>query len=155
MKAKKTIKDYFKTVDTFTKDLPAAIQRPSVQAVREELKVVQECANGKRGEYQKVSLEDKLSLAALLYFKSTTSFPSLKESTVHGWKNVYCTELLSGLRKRDDAGYDAQNVSHSGHLSGLPLRKDLYCFWLPVHTEELLLQTQPKCPCMYPRMQLL
>ena len=107
MKAKKTIKDYFMTVDTFTNNLPAAIQCQSVQAVREKLKVVQECADGERGEYQKVSPENKvmlyLRLAALLYFKSTGSFPSLKESTVRGWKNVYCTELLSGLRKRDDA----------------------------------------------------
>ena len=44
--AKKGIKDYFKTVDTFTKGLPVTTQRPSVQAVREELKgVFQECAD--------------------------------------------------------------------------------------------------------------
>ena len=54
--AKKTIKDYFKTVDTFTKDLPATIQCPSVQAIREELKVIQEHTDGKWGEYQKISL---------------------------------------------------------------------------------------------------
>ena len=53
--AKKTIKNYFKTVDTFTKDLLATIQCPSVQAVREELKVIQEHTDGKWGEYQKIS----------------------------------------------------------------------------------------------------
>jgi len=43
--AKKTIKDYFKTVlPSFTKGLPDTTQRPS-QAVREELKVVQERAD--------------------------------------------------------------------------------------------------------------
>ena len=104
--AKKTIKDYFKTLDTFTKDLPATIQCSSVQAVREELKVVQEHANGK---YQKVSPKDKARIAqyadrngisaALHHLKSARSFPSLKENTVCEWKNAYCTELLSGSRR--------------------------------------------------------
>ena len=40
--AKKTIKDYFKTIDVFTKDLPAFIQCSSVRAVREELRAIQE-----------------------------------------------------------------------------------------------------------------
>ena len=66
MEAKKTIKDYFKIADTFTKDLPAAIQRPSVEAVREKLKIVQECADGERGEYQKVSPEDKVMLLCFI-----------------------------------------------------------------------------------------
>ena len=57
--AKKMIEDYFKTVDPFTKDLPASIQRSTVQAVREEVRVVQDRTNTKRGEYQKVSTEDK------------------------------------------------------------------------------------------------
>ena len=57
--AKKMIKDYFKTVDAFTKDLPASIQHSTVQAVREEVRVVRERTNTKRGEYQKVSTEDK------------------------------------------------------------------------------------------------
>ena len=39
---KKTIKDYFITLDTCVKELPASIQCSSVQAVREELRVVEE-----------------------------------------------------------------------------------------------------------------
>ena len=54
--AKKTIADYFKTVDIFIKDLPASIQHSSVQAVREELRVVQECSDAKHGEYEEIKL---------------------------------------------------------------------------------------------------
>ena len=108
--AKKTIEDYFKTADAFTKDLPASILRSTVQAVREELRVVQERADAKRGEYQKVSPEDKARIgqyaarngvsAALRQYKSIGTFSGLKESTVRGWKNAYCNELSSGSRKR-------------------------------------------------------
>ena len=45
--AKKTIKDYVKTIDVYTKDLLASIQHSSVQTVREELRVVQEHADTK------------------------------------------------------------------------------------------------------------
>ena len=50
--AKRTIKDYFKT-------LPRTCQLSSVQAAKEELEVIQECADGKRGKYQKIYSEDK------------------------------------------------------------------------------------------------
>ena len=109
--AKKTIRDYYETVDTFTKDLPASIQRSSVQAVSNALKVIEEHAEGQRGEYQKISPEDKAEIgqyaakngvsAALHHFKSTGAFPNSKESTVRGWKNAYCSELSSRSRKRD------------------------------------------------------
>ena len=99
------------TVDVFTKDLPASIQHSSVQAVREELRVVQERVNSKCGEYQKISSEDIARIgqyaaknggsAVLCRFMSTGTFPSPKESTIHGWKNAYCVKLLLGSRKRD------------------------------------------------------
>ena len=42
----KTIKDYIK--DVFAKDLPLSIRHSSIQAVREELKVMQERTEGKQ-----------------------------------------------------------------------------------------------------------
>ena len=68
-------------------------------------------STGSGGEYQKIFAEDKARIAqyaarngisaALRYFKNTGLFPDLKESTVHGWKNAYCTQLLLGLRNRE------------------------------------------------------
>ena len=39
--------------------------------------------------------------AALHHFKYTGSFPNLRESTVRGWKNAYCTQLSLGSRKKE------------------------------------------------------
>ena len=128
--AKKTIRDYYETVDTFTKDLPAYIQRSSVQAVSDALKVIEECAKGKRGEYQYIiSPEDKAEIwqytakngvsAALCHFKSTGAFPYLKESTIHGWRNAYCSELSSRSRERDASSESIKELP--GKCRGRPL----------------------------------
>ena len=53
------IKDYCKSVDVFTKDL---LPSTWYSRTREELKVVQECADGKRGEYQEIFAEDKVKV---------------------------------------------------------------------------------------------
>ena len=53
------IKDYCKFIAAFIKDL---LPSTWYSRTREELKVVQKCANGKRGEYQKIFAEDKVKV---------------------------------------------------------------------------------------------
>ena len=70
-------------------------------------------------EYQGISAEDKVRSdpcaarnevnAALRHFKSNGSFPEQKESTVRGWKNAYCAQLSSGLKKRGVTQYQLQS----------------------------------------------
>lgn len=81
--------------------------------VREELTVSKNLAGNsdgkKRGEYSKFIPKEKAKVAeyaskngvaaSLRYFKRTGEYTDLKESTLRGWKTIYCKKLSS--RKRD------------------------------------------------------
>ena len=116
----KTIKDYFTTVDVSVKDLPPSIRHSNIQAVASHARVCRWQAGRVQEDFCRgqSKLPSTLpGMAALCYFKSTGSFPELKESTVRGWKNVYCTELREAFATwRGDGG--AGKIVLEGYMEG-------------------------------------
>ena len=124
--AKKTIKDYFKTVDTFIKDLPATIQCRSMRGIRCRPRAHRRKVGG--GEYQKISPEDQVRIAQ---YSARNGISAALHHTIKPpclTKKEQMQDMVRGM------------CPQSGCLSGLPPRKDGYCFWLSVHTED---QTAP------------
>lgn len=86
------------------------ISPTEIRSIREQFKELKTANSEGKGEYKKVPAENKAKiadcalkngvLAAIQHFKCTGTFTDLKESTVHGWKNAYCSKILFS-RKRD------------------------------------------------------
>ena len=109
------ITDYFKVSDEFGKKAPPTISPNEIRGVKEELKTAVESKTSKsegRGQYKKVTPEDKFKVAeyaskngvsaAIRHFKRTGTFTDLKESTVRGWKNAYCSKIEFARKRSPD-----------------------------------------------------
>ena len=79
---------------TLSKDMPSS----SIQAANESVAHLdQDHVAGERGKYKKVSQENKVKIAKYASSNGIAAtvrkFPEfgLKELTVHGWKQLYCS----------------------------------------------------------------
>ena len=119
----KDITYYFKGCSKFdVSKLPPDISQSTIVAVENEVKAVvcsdkagstcetTPAAANRRGAYLKISAKDRAVIgeyaskngvaAAIRHFKKTGRFLSLKETSVHGWRDAYCKELATQSRKR-------------------------------------------------------
>ena len=92
--------------------LPSSVSQTCIDSVNKELSSIKQSVGpNSRGEYIKITAKDRAVIgeyaakngiaAAIRHFKRNGQFPSLKETSVRGWKNAYCKELLSqSSRKR-------------------------------------------------------
>ena len=95
--------------------LPSSLSQATIDSVNRELSGVSSVSqsNGlkSRGEHLKINAKERATIgeyaakngiaAAIHHFKQNGEFQNLKESSICGWKNAYCKELLSqSSRKR-------------------------------------------------------
>ena len=105
--ATKDLTYYFKCARPSS--LLSSLSQATINSVNRELSGVSSVSPSNdpksQGEYLKISSKEQATIkeytakngiaAAIRCFKRNGEFQNLKESSVHGWKNAYCKELLS------------------------------------------------------------
>jgi len=92
--------------------LSSSISQTTIDLVSKELSSIRQNDGPKnQGEYIKISAKDHAFIgeyaakngisAAIRHFKRNGRFPNFEETSIRGWKNIYCKELLiQSSRKR-------------------------------------------------------